>query len=46
MWAVLPAAKKTVLPRVKLLSPATSFPSKEAFAISEVKVYMKTACCE
>lgn len=46
MWAVLPAAKRTVLPRAKLLSPATSFPFKEAFAVAEIKVYTKTACCE
>lgn len=46
MRAVLPAAKKAVLPRVKLLSPATSFPSKEVFAVAEVKAYTKTACCE
>lgn len=46
MWAVLPAAKKTVLPGVELLSPAASFPSKEAFAVAEVKVYARTACCE
>lgn len=45
MWAVLPAAKNTVLPRVKL-SPATTFPSKEAFAAAEVKVYTNIACCE
>lgn len=46
MRAVLPAAKKTVLPRVKPFSPATSFPCKEAFAVAEVKAYRKTACCE
>lgn len=45
MWAVLPAAKKSVLTRVKL-SSATSFPPKEAFAVAEVKVYAKYACCE
>lgn len=45
MWVVLPA-KKTVLPRVKLLSSENYFPSKEAFAVAEINVHTKTAHCE
>lgn len=41
IWTVLPAVKKTVLPRVKLLSPATSIPRREAFAVAYIKPYRK-----
>lgn len=44
MLAVLLDAKKTALPRVKLLLPATYIPSREAFAVASIKDYRMTAC--